>query len=233
MQVTVPNPYGELTEKELSRFESRLGAKLPESYRSFLLQYNGATWVDKRFLVSPSEGSSNIHHVHGIHQGPEYRQLESAIERFRGRMPDWCIPIADDEAGNQVCISVREDDKGRIYFWDHETNELVLVSATFEQFLESLSPEPVSADEMDEIIEKDDAKAVEELVSTGYDIEALDENGRSLVERAAIKGKPNIIIFLSQKGVSWRNSLALAQKNAKYFPEHRSIVDLIQKLQRE
>ena len=39
---------------------------------------------------------------------------------FTDRMPKRLVPIASDSFGNQICIAVSGDDRGSIFFWDHE-----------------------------------------------------------------------------------------------------------------
>ena len=35
-------------------------------------------------------------------------------------IPNWLIPFADEDGGNLFCFSVREEDYGAIYYYDHE-----------------------------------------------------------------------------------------------------------------
>lgn len=35
-------------------------------------------------------------------------------------IPDWLIPFADEDGGNLFCSSVREEDYGAIYYYNHE-----------------------------------------------------------------------------------------------------------------
>jgi SMI1-KNR4 cell-wall len=55
------------------------------------------------------------------------------------------IPIAEDDGGNLICISCSDNDKGKIYFWNHEeeneddlTANLYFVSNSFNEFIDSL-----------------------------------------------------------------------------------------------
>ncbi len=53
-----------------------------------------------------------------------YSNIEDVFECFKGRMPSNCIPIAEAEGGNLICISLAASTYGRIYFWDHETMDV-------------------------------------------------------------------------------------------------------------
>jgi hypothetical protein len=46
--------------------------------------------------------------------------LDAAVAHYRGRIPAWLLPIAADEGGNAICVGLRGEGRGRIYFWDHE-----------------------------------------------------------------------------------------------------------------
>lgn len=233
MDIIIPNPYGQLSYESLSMFEKKLGARLPDSYRQFLLQFNGGKWSKKLFHISNEYGNSLIHHVYGIHDGPGHCQLDSAFERFKSIIEDCCLPIADDDGGNEICIGIHDKNRGKIYFWDHETGALILMALTFDEFVDSLSDIPVGTSEVDIILEADDVSQMGKLISSGYDIEILDEYGTSLIERAAIKAKPNLIEYLAHKGANLRNSLEYAKKNAGYFDKHKIIVELLVRLHEE
>lgn len=42
------------------------------------------------------------------------------LETFRDRVPGWLLPVAQDAYGNLFAISLREQDRGSVWFWDHE-----------------------------------------------------------------------------------------------------------------
>jgi cell wall assembly regulator SMI1 len=233
MEIINPNPYGCLNVERLEKFENDIGVTLPMDDREFLLEYNGSLFLKKLFHISLAQGDSLIHHVYGLHDGPAYMRLDTIREIFRGRIPVALISIADDEGGNQICIDIRGKQVGSIYFWDHETNELFFLSPTFNKFVECLIEIPISENEIEKLLKSDDIDGLASFIAKGYDIEALDESGRSLIERAAIEAKPRFIEFLAKSGAKFRRSLEIAERNAKYFDEHRQIVELLIKLQRE
>ncbi|WP_349632612.1 SMI1/KNR4 family protein [Peribacillus simplex] len=49
-----------------------------------------------------------------------YDNLEKVIDIYEYRLPDGFIPIADDPAGNAICLDTKVPYMGNIYFWDHE-----------------------------------------------------------------------------------------------------------------
>src|SRR5436853_6401190 len=65
-----------------------------------------------------------MHHTLGLHEGPNYFRLDKTYEVYRGRMPDSVISFADDPGGNAYCIAISGKDRGKVYFWDHEQEEI-------------------------------------------------------------------------------------------------------------
>ena len=53
-----------------------------------------------------------------------YSNIEDVYECFNGRMPNNCIPIAEAEGRNLVCISLNSKTYGKLYFWDHEAMDV-------------------------------------------------------------------------------------------------------------
>lgn len=67
---------------------------------------------------------------------------------FKGRMPKFYLPIGCDPGGNQICLAVKGQNYGQVFFWDHEfeaddgcepTEEnLTRIASSFDAFLDSL-----------------------------------------------------------------------------------------------
>lgn len=67
------------------------------------------------------------------------------------RIPDNFLPIGDDFGGNIICISIRGNNFGKIYFWDHEEDtyegeypsyeNVHLVADSFDGFVNLLQDE--------------------------------------------------------------------------------------------
>jgi cell wall assembly regulator SMI1 len=109
-----------LDRSRLRAFEAQIGATLPEDYRAFLIAYNGGAVSRTHFHISEAEGDSTLASFYGLHDGPTWARLDAAFADYRGRIPAWLLPIAADEGGNAICLGLTGEDRGRIYFWDHE-----------------------------------------------------------------------------------------------------------------
>ena len=110
------NEFGQLSEEELSDFETTNHITLPPTYRSFLLKFNGGEPVRK----TVKDTSFELLYIFGMHNGDYYASLYKHIEMFAGRLPFSTFPIAADPFGNLFLMSVHPECYGYIYFWDHE-----------------------------------------------------------------------------------------------------------------
>jgi hypothetical protein len=64
---------------------------------------------------------------------------------LEGRLPQGIVAIGCDGCGNAICLSVRPEDHGHVFFWDHELESeedlsapLADVAPSFDRFLTSL-----------------------------------------------------------------------------------------------
>ncbi|MFT0801061.1 SMI1/KNR4 family protein [Bacillus swezeyi] len=68
--------------------------------------------------------------------------IRNVRDIYFDQMPEWVLPLADAEGGDQICIAVKGEKKGKIYFWDHELRDrqqdLFLIADTFNDFIQSL-----------------------------------------------------------------------------------------------
>lgn len=113
-----------IDEVTVARFERRIGTRLPDDYRAFLLEHNGGKPKLRCFTFADRKGpytDGAIRAFAGLGE-PEYYDLEKLYGTYYedGRVPGEVLPIAVDSFGNLVCLAVRGAHRGRVYFWDHE-----------------------------------------------------------------------------------------------------------------
>ncbi len=138
IQIAESNRFGRLTLAKLTAFERSLGTKLPEAYRKHLLEHNGG-YVDgsRRLMI--------LHHIHGIHDGPDWARFPDGSKNYYGGLvPEHLLPIADDPGGNLICIVLIGPDRGAVCFWNHERADNPVESITqlapdFDAFLRGLA----------------------------------------------------------------------------------------------
>lgn len=240
MSIESSNKYGKIDLTRLQLFEDKIGAELPDDYRKFLIKHNGGKPTPSDFNIQ-KQGDDSIHHFYGLHDGPSHTKLDDTYDVYFGRVPNSMIPIADDPTGNAICIGIKQKYKGQVLFWDHElegnllnlilSKNITVLSNSFNEFVCSLFEwvDP-NETEIEKVIRTNDTSQLEDLIASGYNIEALDVNNRSPIEKASIAAQNDIIKILFESGASLRNSIDLAKQNAEHFEKHKYTVKLLEKL---
>jgi len=136
----------------LGQMEKKLGRRIPETYRAFLLKHNGGypnlTTFDVPGAPRRSARSGSVKHFLGIGLPEKTENLEYALDMFAGRIPGWLFPIARDPGGNIICVAAEGPNLGKVYMWDHEyeaeegeppsESNIYVIAPTLSQFLGKL-----------------------------------------------------------------------------------------------
>ena len=168
------------------------------------------------------------------------------------RLPAGLITIAYDSLGNLICISLRQHDFGFVYFWDHQTHskqkdtEPTIIAESFEKFLACLQSELASSSigqenqaenqsEIDRIIAEKDINALKDLLKSGYDLEAMDDDYLTLLDRVTIAGDLTMVKLVVSRGAKIDDALEIARDNAQFnYPgaDHHGIVRYLESLKK-
>ena len=153
------------------KIEAQLDTKLPTEYRSFLeankttLKFDstiGYTPIKPSPWASSKNGMQHLDMLYGL--ASTKNSLLNKLNTYTDRIPDGCLPIGDAGGGNQILLSTRLGDYGKVYFWNHEEeiNEkgnratgdagMYLAADSFVDFLERLSVEE-DEDDLDDGLE--------------------------------------------------------------------------------
>jgi hypothetical protein len=138
--IPMTETYGVASNSDLEAFEKKLGVSLPQQYRDFLLTQNGGRPDLPEFKV-PNWGDAVANTFYGVGVGG-CDDVEASLQSLDDVMPiDRVIPIGDDPFGNQICLGIRGEYFGKIYFWVHdemdedEVRPLFEVALSFEAFV--------------------------------------------------------------------------------------------------
>ncbi|MFA6241911.1 MAG: SMI1/KNR4 family protein [Candidatus Hydrogenedentales bacterium] len=106
---------------DVEQLEASIGRTLPDDFKAFLMQYNGGRPEPNEY---PLVGLDNnpygmVHFFFGIDDPVESCNLEWNFEVMNGRIPDNLFPIACDDGGDLLCLSLYGDDAGSVVFWDY------------------------------------------------------------------------------------------------------------------
>ena len=113
--------------------------KYPKEFKTFVLQYNGATPEADVFDTVNTRGrvfnrllslnKSDIETVWNCLGDDVSWSIDGLDWRY--------IPFANDPFGNFICFDRTND---HIVFWNHETSEVEEVADSFSEFIDSLYP---------------------------------------------------------------------------------------------
>jgi hypothetical protein len=123
-----------LTDKEIDAAEAELGATLPEPYRCFLLETNGGRPVPE------CVGGHPIHTLYGITDDMSYSLIRKARFSWEDADPALSaefLAVGDTVFGDRIGLHLRT---GKVYWQDHEEDEMNLMFEDFDTFLASFLP---------------------------------------------------------------------------------------------
>ncbi len=239
MEIVDSNKYGVASREDLSSLFKKIRKTPPEDYQQYLLHHNGGMPKPKDFQISSTEGESGIHVMYGLADTPEWQSILEAHKTFKARMPASVLPIASDDLGNQIVISCSGKNVGAIWFWDHErTNSwfnrwrnMTQIGNSWSEFVSSLF-EYIDPDETlwEKIIRTRDVNLLNQYILDDNDLDLKDARGQTLIEYCAIAAANEFIVILHSSGAKLGNALKFAEKNAKYFDEHKETVTLLKSL---
>ena len=141
MAVTYRERRSPASELLLERLERRVGCALPADYRSYLAEQDGGEL---------SDNTEAIREVFGLGEVSEFASMWHELEVYADRVPYWLLPVASDQFGNLFAVSLRDEDNGSVWFWDHEEEadegeppteaNIKLMAPDWPTFLRSLQP---------------------------------------------------------------------------------------------
>jgi hypothetical protein len=220
------NKNGRLSEPDLVEFEGKLGVTLPADYREFLLEHNGGTPKPNMFFISDEEGYGIAKYLFSVHARPRYASLVWNWEASRGRVPATLLPIGGDPFGNLICISLGGDDKGAIYFWDHEReadegeepsfDNISFLADSFTTFIKNLMPDlevEAKKDELEVACQTGNLDFIKEYLAAGGDVNKRNEYNHSLIQIAAAFDQKEVVRLLLENGACMKGALSRAAEN--------------------
>jgi hypothetical protein len=147
------NAYPYLNEHIIHPIEKFLDVNFTKDYKDFLLNVNGGRPNKAAFKFINNNNGSIVQQFYGINENGNYGNLLQQYKYNRFRIPNNMIHIGSDCGGNQILLSIKNPDRGKVYFWDHELeadtdngevpsyDNLTLIANSFDEFLSKLYSE--------------------------------------------------------------------------------------------
>ncbi|MDE6601960.1 MAG: SMI1/KNR4 family protein [Lachnospiraceae bacterium] len=106
--------------EDLECIGQKFQVKIPAAVREHYLAYNGG-YPEKPIFTGKSGNAYIVGWFIPV-CSEKKRSVENMLKLLREdeAIPNWLIPFADEDGGNLFCFSVREEDYGAIYYYDHE-----------------------------------------------------------------------------------------------------------------
>lgn len=161
-------PYGPRgSEVEIFAIEEKLGVRLPEDYRDFLLEVNGGYparsgadavrfqihWRNQPWAASfPYASLDCLYTSSSVPEMSLARIRDDKLwSQIRGTVPRDTIPIGRDRSSNAILLGIKGENRGKVFFWvnDYASTDddaeptydnVGFIANSFSEFLESLYP---------------------------------------------------------------------------------------------
>lgn len=140
---------------EVSDFEQKYDLQLPDSYKKFLLKYNGGNTPKSTFKINGV--SSDIRAFYGFKNATKEYNFSYLVEMnyFEELLENHYLPIATDSFGNQIVITISEK------------SEYEYLTKTLEEFFDNVKSKKFVIRSIEERING--------MKESGSDIEVDDE----------------------------------------------------------
>jgi hypothetical protein len=154
-------PCQAATEAEVGEVEQKLGMRFPDDYREFLMTVNGAVAmtgileIPMKTRTGDEDEPWGVARIYGISQdAPSYLALlpSQRAYQFDERVPKHYLIIGDTWGVDQVCMSLADPARGKVYFWcpdigadepleENSTKHLWPAANSFREFWSKLRPD--------------------------------------------------------------------------------------------
>lgn len=136
-----------LNDDDIRALEKNMAVSLPEDYKAFLKRHNGGCPDPTYFPIHGFENNpiGTIQVFFRIDGPIKSSNLDWNYRTFLGRIPENLFPIACEDGGSLICLSLSGPDKGAVYYWDYygeaqppSYDNVYLIAETFQKFLDGI-----------------------------------------------------------------------------------------------
>ena len=134
-----------LSQVDIEELEKEIGAKFPGDYKNFLATYNGGRPTPKRFMVDGFDDEPRqVLDFFGLYDQVESCNIDWNYRILSARISGLFVPIACEDSGNIVYISLLTSSYGNVFYWLHDfamdakSDASYFVAESFSEFLNKL-----------------------------------------------------------------------------------------------
>ena len=171
-----------LEESKIIAAEKEFSSNLPPDFRTFLQRYNGGVLKSNgdAFLLNPSTPTM-LQEIFGIHNNPNH-DLVAHLRLISGLRKTNEIAIGWDMEKRYILMSLRGNDAGSIYLWDHYTSKKYLLATSFQEWVDGIYYELYSA--YDYILQNGQIDVLKKRLEESNTPDACDRWGRWPIDEA-------------------------------------------------
>ena len=124
-----------ISENDLIAFEQKIGMPLPQSYKQFMLKFNGNSPTPLKYLVIMADGEAFVNTLYGF-KLPGSRNIEQAYDGLQHSGSEGILPIASDGGDGSYYLDLNT---GGVFFLEHYRDKDVSSFKNFDMFLDAIS----------------------------------------------------------------------------------------------
>lgn len=120
-ELGITSKHGDCSEQQTQELEQTTGISLPSEYKEFLLNFGTLDFHDQEIAFYPVKSpaldvnvATEIPIVNFYDLEHDEYDISVLFARYKGRMPDEIMPIAECPDGDQLCIGLNKEASGRI-----------------------------------------------------------------------------------------------------------------------
>jgi len=139
------NPPADLAMLEAT--EAALGSRVPDGYRTFLLTVANGGYVE--WMTGNPESHIDLQELYSAKASFDVEHDWGGY--FRTQIHPGFLPIGSTGTGDQLCISIRDQDIGAIWAWHHDnadredqptTDCIFRIAPSWDEFFSGQYPNP-------------------------------------------------------------------------------------------
>ncbi len=127
----VEKPNTPASSEMITRLRALTTGTVPASYEKFLLAHNGGNSPHSKVRLADGTKTSGLDFL-GIDLSGTRSILN--VKETADQLEDFLLPVAFDAGSNLFCVSIRREDNGSVWFWDHDIVESIMCFPSWEEF---------------------------------------------------------------------------------------------------